>query len=193
LNEDRAIGDLLAADPSVNSPGAALFRGGVLLTAERVKVEKSWAKLDRGERASRVASAIIRWGIAYNMEPRFLVYEWPQVYVASKSKGDPNDLISLAAVGAELAGQLSIALIQRDICLVRLTPTPAEWIGQIPKSKTGDPWDSPRGARIKSRLTETEFRAVAPSHDAIDAAGLGLWALGRLDRIRVFEGATIDS
>ncbi len=182
-------GDLLAVDPSIRSPGAALFRSGLLIAAERVKVDAS-ANLSRGERCARVASAIIRWAIAYNAEPRTLVYEWPQWYAASKSKGDPNDLAGLVGVGAEIGGQLSIALVPRNICLVRVTPTPSEWIGQLPKSTKGDPWDSPRGARIKSRLTAAEFACVVPSHDSVDAIGLGLWSLGRLERKRVFSGST---
>src|SRR4029077_11664595 len=86
----QPVGDLLAVDPSLNGPGAALFRGGVLLSAERVPVDPDWAKLAIGDRAARVADAILRWGMAREMAPRALVYERPQVYTNKKSKGDPN-------------------------------------------------------------------------------------------------------
>jgi hypothetical protein len=178
-------GDLLAVDPSLTAPGAALFRNGILLAAERVKIDRSYTQMDRGERCSWVANDIFCWGLRYyGMRPTTLVFEWPQIYSVGKSKSDPNDLVSLAAIGADLAGKLTGTL------LTRITPTPAEWIGQCPKRTTGDPWTSPRGVRIKSRLSTEEFKRVVPSHDAVDAVGLGLYALGRLDRKRVFSGAS---
>ena len=111
-----------------------------------------------------------------------LVIEWPQVYRAGKSKGDPADLLPLVGVGMCLAGLLHPGAIK--------SPTPAEWIGQLPKSTTGDPWASARGQRIGSRLSDVERGRVVPSHDAVDAVGIGLYCLGRLERRRVFPGAT---
>lgn len=185
---DYACGDLFAVDPSINNPGVALFRGGVLVSAERVKVDPEYASLPIGERCQRVASAVIRWGMAFDMEPRTLVFEWPQSYYG-KGKGSQNDLFGLVGVGMAVAGQLGLALASRHIALTIHTPTPAEWAGQVPKSTTGDPWASPRGARIKSRLSLEEVAAVVPSHDAVDAVGLGLWRLGRYVRQRSRVGA----
>src|SRR5512139_3353095 len=91
---EYAGGDLFAVDPSVNNPGVALFRGGVLVSAERVKIDPEYASLEIGERCQRVASAIIRWGMAFEMEPRTLVFEWPQSYYG-KGKGSQNDLFGL--------------------------------------------------------------------------------------------------
>jgi hypothetical protein len=98
-----------------------------------------------------------------------------------------------------------------------LSPTPVEWTGQVPKvcpacnGKKTEPaafrfnakspkrvkrvciechnsaWGTPRGRRIWLRLTEAE-RALCPDqNDAIDAVGLGLHALGRLEKISVFS------
>lgn len=181
-------GDLFAVDPSVVAPGVALFRGGKLVSAERVKLDPDIAELELGERCQRVASALIRWGMSFNMEPRTLVFEWPQSYYG-KGKGDQNDLFGLVGVGMAVAGQLGVALTARQIALTIHTPTPADWTGQVPKSKAGDPWASPRGLRIKSRLSAEEIAAVVPSHDAIDAVGLGLWRLGRYTRSRSRVGA----
>ena len=75
-----------------------------------------------------------------------------------------------------------------------LTPTPAEWIGQLSKvcpacrgkakkkcsECRGSAWETPRGRRIRSRLTPAELALVPDQNDAIDAVGLGLYALGRL-------------
>lgn len=189
---DLATGELLALDPSVVKPGAALFRGGRLVQAERVKIDPTFKDLPFGDRCLRVASAVMRWGIALDMCPRTFVYELPRWYDsrAGKTKGDPNDLRGLIGVASALAGQLSLAVAMRDVTLTILSPEPAEWIGQLPKSTTGDPWASPRGLRIRSRLSPEEILAVSPSHDAIDAVGIGLWAMGRLELVRVFPGAT---
>jgi hypothetical protein len=192
MTNDYWCGDLLAVDPSVRAPGAALFRGGVLVSAERVKIDASWADLPIGERCQRVASAVIRWGMAFEMEPRTFVFEWPQSYYG-KGKGSQNDLFGLPGVGMAIAGQLGVALSPREIALSIHTPTPAEWIGQVPKSTTGNPWESPRGMRIKSRLSLDEVAAVVPSHDAVDAVGLGLWLLGRLERKRSRPGTVSTS
>lgn len=181
-------GDLFAVDPSINNPGVALFRGGVLVSAERVKLDPEIASLEIGERCQRVASSIIRWGMAFDMEPRTLVFEWPQSYFG-KGKGSQNDLFGLVGVGMAVAGQLGMALLPRQIALSIHTPTPAEWTGQVPKATSGDPWASPRGMRIKSRLSLEEIAAVVPSHDAIDAVGLGLYRLGRYVRQRSRAGA----
>ncbi len=199
-----ACGEVFAVDPGLNEPGAALSRGGKIIAAERVKVDKAWAKLPIGERAARVAEQIVRWGMAHNMEPRALVYEKPQVYSESrgKSKADPNDLVDIALVAANVSGMLRLAVAQRGVCLQILSPKPAEWIGRLPKHKTGDPWETPRGIRIRSRLdmdmvpefraTGPEFASIIPSHDAVDAVGLLLWAMGRLEQRRVFPGAVAE-
>lgn len=184
------IGDLLAFDPGARHPAAALFRAGVLISAERITVDPSFHDLPPVDRSVRVAGAAIRWAMARNAEPWVLVCEHPQVYRAAKSKGDPNDLVLLATINGALAGALSMAVAQRDVGLVILSPTPAEWIGQTPKSTTGDPWASARGVRIRERLSADEVQTIVVSHDAIDAVGIGLWALGRLTRRRVFAGAT---
>lgn len=184
------VGDLLALDPGLRHPAVALFRGGVLFSAERIKVDPTWKDLDPMDRWVRIAGAIMRWGMGRNMEPRWLVCERPQIYRASKSKGDPNDLVGLAGVAGALAGMLSLAVAQRNIALGVRSALPAEWIGQVPKSETGDPWSSARGVRIASRLSADERFAVVPSHDAVDAAGIGLFFLGRLTPTVVYSGIT---
>lgn len=174
---------LLAVDPGLLKPAAAVFIDGKLVAAERVKVPGALAKLPVGQRSMEVAGLIQGWAEQhFHASPDVLVIEWPQVYRAGKSKGDPADLLPLVGVGMAVAGLLQPGEVK--------SPTPAEWIGQLPKSTTGDPWASARGQRIGSRLSDVERGRVVPSHDAVDAVGIGLWSLGRLDRIRVFPGAT---
>lgn len=172
---------VFAVDPSVRSPGAALFVDTRLVRAGRVKlVVKTY--LSEGERWQHVADQLDDWlGTAV---PSLIVYERPQVYAASKSKGDPNDLVPLAAIGAAV---VAMQCARRRINYPEImTPTPAEWIGQLPKMTRGKALASPRAIRIMSRLSEAEKALVPDQHDAIDAVGLGLHALGRLGVRRVF-------
>lgn len=169
-----------AVDPSVRSPGACVTIAGTIVACARVKVPAAVAKLPRGQRCRAVAKLIAAWVRAQVPADAFcerLAYEWPQVYTAQKSKGDPNDLIALAAVGAAVAELL-------DPVEVR-TPTPAEWVGQVPKTTSGAAWTSARGVRVARRLTPEEYAVVPDQHDAIDSAGLALWLEGRFDRIVV--------
>lgn len=176
---------LLAVDPSIRSPGVALFEGGTLIAAAVLKVPPAEPM---ALRAALAARAVVGWatlpasqvGFAVGIDA--VVVEWPQWYAAGKSQGDPNDLAGLAGVGAAVAALLPYAEVR--------APVPRDWIGGLPKSRTGDPWASPRGARVRARLTPAELALVPKSHDAIDAVGLGLWAVGRFQRARVFPGAT---
>lgn len=187
------MSSLLALDPALNSPGVALFRNRVLTSAERLRQPKAQANMPIGERALTVAHNIFEFWRACDLYGTTvpgarieLVYELPQWYTAAKSEGDPNDLVGLALVAAAVSGLMSA---WHDITVA--SPTPAEWTGgQLPKSKTGDPWKSPRGIRVRSRLSPEEIKCVQPSHDAIDAVGIGLWRLGRFERRRVFPGAS---
>lgn len=182
--------DLLAIDPSVRSPGAALFRGGVLLTAGKVKVSRMEHDSE-GERWQYVIECIVRWAESHLCCcPEKIVYERPQIYTAAKSKGDPNDLIALAAIGAGVAAHFSAIMpMDPSMSIDIITPTPAEWAGQIPKATKGNAMNSPRAQRILSRLTELEISRMPNQHDAIDSVGLGLHALGRLGIRRNYQSA----
>jgi hypothetical protein len=191
---DPRVGDLLAVDPSKTSPGAALFRNGRLFACRRVRIgclecgvldykhtrECSRPEEGEGSRVLRVARRIVEWVIDVPAEPRVLVYEWPKVYAVGKSDGDPADLIPLAGIGGALSGILAMAQAHRNVVLDVRTYEPAEWAGQVKKSKkAGEALTSPRGRRISERLNEDEREIVTPQHDVVDAIGLGMHALGR--------------
>jgi len=100
-----------------------------------------------------------------------IAVEWPQVY--TKSKGDNNDLLPLAGVDTAL-----YALLQPDELHTFL---PNEWKGQLPKSVCHE--------RIKTRLSADELNTIQKTrksllHNVLDAAGIGLYALCRFDKIR---------
>lgn len=203
---------LLAIDPGMNSPGVALFRDDrSLATAHALEIPDAWASRCPGERWLLVGNEIAAWtanaaGLA--ITGLTIVFEKPQWYAREKSKGDPNQLVGIAGVAAVALGRLQPSHV--------LSPVPGEWIGQLPKvcpvckgkktQKTvgsrGAPgkrqvvvciacnssaWGTPRGRRIKSRLTDSEFMRCPDQNDAIDAVGIGLWALGRLERQSVFS------
>lgn len=180
---------LLAIDPGVRHPAGAIFRDRLLMRASRVALPSSLIKLEVGDRLSRIANLIVEWAdsvLGTSGMVGELTCEMPQIYSASKSKGDPNNLVLLAVLDGMIEGRLKT--VNRD--LITRLPKPAEWCGQIPKNEDGDPWDSARGHRVRSRLSDTEFATVDASHDAIDAVGIGLWACGRFERRRVYPGAT---
>lgn len=184
------IGDMLALDPSIRSAGASLFRSGRLIACSRIRTPLDDAsEVCNGVRCLRMAHAVAQWVMAHDAEPRTLVFEWPQIYQrgAGRTKGDPNDLPGLAGVGMGLAGILAVALAPRNVALELRTFTPAEWKGQLPKEAAAH--------HIRAVLAPSEVAIVPEQHDAIDSAGIGLHALGRLrltgpKRTRVFPGAT---
>lgn len=169
---------LVAIDPSIRSAGVAVFSDGLLVAATAIKMPRDAVGKGLGTRVDAMARAIAEW-LDLDAAGCTVVYEWPQVYRAAKSPGDPNDLIALSAVGAAACAFLGAAEIR--------TPTPAEWAGQLPKVKaTASALGSPRALRIRSRLSSAEAQHLTTSHDLIDAVGIGLWALGRLAPARVY-------
>ena len=159
---------ILAIDPALGvtgAAGAALFRGGALVRCTYfVPPRKS-----PGERIRLMCEALRAWLI---LTPTLAIYEWPQVY--ENSPANPNDLVGLAAVGAAFATASRAG--------EQLTVLPREWKGSI----DGDTMVE----RIKARLTPVE-QALLPTgrlaHNAIDAVGIGLHHLGRLNRKRVIH------
>lgn len=182
---------LLALDPGTLSPGLALFSDtGALVAADRVRVDGHADEPD-GRRWMHIGHCLAQWclrRVPQNDQLLSVIFERPQWYSKAKSKGDPNQLAGLTGVAGVMIGvmmtrwQLSVS-----------SPKPAEWIGQLPKTCPacrankkkcteckGSAWNTPRGRRIRSRLTPDELALVPDQNDAIDACGLGLFELKRL-------------
>lgn len=179
--DGASSGGLLSLDPAYaerSKLAVAHWWHGVLMRAHCFKPASGDSL---GHRTQCIATQVVEWIRANNLVINTYVYEWPQVYRASKSKGDPNQLIALAAVGAAIGAGLVGARV--------VSVLPDEWSGQVPKKTTGDPWATPRGIRVASRLSDYERACVPKVHDAIDAVGIGLHALGRYAPRRVFPGA----
>lgn len=181
-----SVGDLLAVDPGIESPGAALFRDGVLIAAVRITVPDLGPTATHAQRALAAADAIVTWAVNLRAKVTVVTHEWPQIYAGSKSRANPNNLIAMAAVDGAVDCAFAFIAVHRGEQLEVRTFLPAEWAGQLPKNtKKGQYWKSPRGVRIRSRLSEAEWAVTPDQHDAGDAIGLGLKALGRLDVRRV--------
>ena len=98
--------------------------------------------------------------------------ELPRIYAAGKMKGDPDDIVVLAAVVGSIVG--AVVEAGANATVVR----PADWKGQVPKDV--------HNRRILSGLSVKEEFALngcgAPSslrHNVIDAIGLAKWAARR--------------
>lgn len=192
--------EMLSLDPSIRSSGVAWWQDDRLIAAARVL--SPYTGDEHGMACLAMAATIAEWCVARGARPQVLVFEWPKVYTAAKSKGDPNDLIALAGVGMAVATTL---LSLKNLAELA-TPLPSEWVGQISKgcayckrqagnlSKKcrvckGSAKLTPRGLLICDRLTPAELKLVPDQHDALDGVGIGLWKRGRLVPNRVFPGA----
>ena len=159
---------LLAVDPGLKCTGVAVFEGSRLIRGFAVRGPTGG---DNAERARVIASEVQEKAGAVDR----VVYEWPQVYRFGRGKGDPNDLLALVAIGSAVAALYPGASVE--------SVKPAEWKGQRTK-------EAMRGV-IVTRLDPDELSLLtyAP-HDTWDAVGIGLWALGRLERKRTLAGTT---
>lgn len=174
------MSDLLAIDPSIESTGVALFRDGRLIAAAHIH-PRTVDGMSMAQRALAMADAVVGWVIGAKGKITAVAHEWPQIYTGSKSRANPNNLIGMAVVDGAIDCALAFIAVQRGEQLELRSFLPAEWAGQLPKdTRKGKYWKSPRGTRIKSRLTDVEWAVAPDQHDAGDAIGIGLHALGRL-------------
>ncbi len=155
---------VVAVDPGVRGCGVALFRDGLLEQATYVESHSA------GQRsiAWLAMVAAVKEFIGARAVARFVV-ELPQVYIQAKSKGDPNDLIHLAAV----VGGLCVAFESAP----QQVYLPAEWKGQVPKEIVH--------ARASQRLSDDEGKRISCRrksllHNVKDAVSIGLKYLGRM-------------
>lgn len=152
-------------DPGLRGSGVAIFCNGGLVDSAYVVGSKD------GFRPNTwvvMASEIMRW--CGDRPIRGLACELPQIYREAKLKGDPNDLMDLAAVVGALC-----ALIPTETIRIYL---PREWKGQVPKEIVHQ--------RVKQRLSIDEMTNVhmppqkSLAHNVWDAIGIGLVHVKRM-------------
>lgn len=167
---------LLAVDPGIRGCGLALFDDARLRLAAYLKNGARSKNIVRD--AESMGRDVWRWAPSAVTE---LVVEWPQIYAtrirSGESKGDPNDLLGLAAVDAAIAAHMWETPVGRYL--------PREWKGQLTKEACHH--------RILSRLDDGERQVLAQAceeagslaHNVMDAVGIGLHHIGRLKQVRV--------
>lgn len=143
---------MVSVDPGAVS-GWALFHDGQLLISGIQRIDRDGP-------------------VVCNMA-HVLVIEVPQVYPGQRAKVDPNDLVRLGIRAGVWIGWYR----GNGSRIVEVKP--AAWKGQVPKDVMG--------RRILAHLSEEEranLGRVAPSqvHNMIDAVGIGLHHVGRLEK-----------
>lgn len=162
---------VISIDPGIRGCGVAIFADKVLVEACYVT---NPAKRGNGPGESyEMAYEVSR----HFQQPETLVLEWPQIYAApQRGQKDPNNLLCLAGIDAALVGSLQPLKVEHFL--------PHEWKGNLPKETAHHP-------RVMARLSDDEKARIkkAPSadlqHNIVDAVGLGLFYLGRMDRKRI--------
>lgn len=167
---DYAKGLLVCVDPGLRGLGLAMFRSGTLEFATYV------VNLDKDGRGPSAHCRLAESVLEFVEEPlvseqaHFLV-EFPQVY-PGPSKIDVNDLLDIAGVASSVTTILSGFGYKCQATL------PRAWKGNIKKEIMTE--------RIRASLTDLERGRMvsvgAKDHNTLDAIGLGLWRLGRLNR-----------
>jgi hypothetical protein len=155
----------LAIDPGKHACGGALFFGTSLVKAAYLKGPEVVYEFWR-ESAAAVA------------HPLNLILEQPMIYPGSaQQKGDLNDLLPLMLVDGQIIGLFQSRVGGFRQFSHRLV-YPYEWKGQMPKAAMNK--------RVLKTLTETERSRIesvgAKDHNTLDAVGIGLWAVGRLNK-----------
>lgn len=176
---------LVALDPGIRGCGVAYYAGTCLARAGYVR--NPTKKGDDTTAVASVVAALTEWvkgcGGCYLSETRILAVERPQIYTWGKGKGDPNQLIPLAEIGAGLACALPWTEYR--------TYRPRQWKGTI----DGDVMVARISARGPGSLLTPEEHArvdlpcASLAHNVWDAVGIGLHHYGRLST-RTYPGAT---
>lgn len=153
---------ILSVDPGVNACGCAVWNSGRLAWAGLVKNSGTGVRTMIDSVGARL------WEKCSTNRCDELAIELPQVYLASRSRGDPNDLIQLALVVGAFEMWFEGRVFKYK---------PHAWKGSVPKPIMVE--------RILKRLGDDEKSEIekAPKslwHNTIDACGIGLHHTKRL-------------
>jgi hypothetical protein len=165
---------LVSIDPGTEETGIALYRDGKLADVDVLRVKRSVGNREqRSSGMGRLAVDQVRaWcGPGGGGTGVRVVLEYPQVYRhGAGAEVDPDDVLSLVLVLGHVWGTFH-GVNGNTLELVR----PATWKGQVPKRIMNN--------RIVGTLSPAEQQLVhdkvRSNHNALDAVGIGLWALRR--------------
>lgn len=167
---------MIAIDCGLRGCGVAQFKADTLIRAAYVK---NTAKTERGPATwVKMAQAVFAWACPASFEEE-LVIEYQRLRFG-REKGDPNNMMELQGVVGAITG------VMFDWNVVGLFPE--QWKGSVKKEiMTG---------RIIQRLSLEELNMLEVrkkaknliyDHNMVDAVGIGLHHLGRLEPIRKIE------
>lgn len=165
---------MITIDPNLRGCGVAVWRGAVLEVAMYV----AGPSTGRGYWVAEELASNVELAVKDSIhDVRIIVCEYPRFYGSTHQKGDPNDLIDVAVVGAAVSTKLD------SLCSHIESVFPSDWKGNVKKSIMLE--------RIWSKLSEEEKAVVQKTNksdreDVLDAIGIGLHKLGRLNT-RVFN------
>lgn len=160
---------MLCVDPGLRGCGVAEFNEHELLRAAYVK---NPVEFGRGYVAHNgMGGAVAGWCHKASVA----LIEHPVIYPGSaQQKGDLNDLLDVVAVGASVASHYSKPI----------TVFPSDWKGNVPKDVMTE--------RIRRAITDEERSRIekCPAnlmHNVLDAIGIGLWKLGRINKRGIYR------
>lgn len=168
----------ISVDPGVWGYGVGVYVGSKLIAARYAYGQKA-----SGSAVSAFAAAkqVIQMLPDMSGTSEFhIICEVPRIYPAARQKGRPNDLIDLALSAGLFCGALGYILpIQPTIEFIY----PRDWKGTVDADEVMIP-------RILSRISEIESASIVDpgktlKHNVVDAIGIGLYSLGRLNPKRV--------
>ncbi len=161
----------VAVDPGGSYAGVAVFQGRDLVHGAKAEIEK---RRDLCNQAEALANAIFQEAFsAMNPLPPtrpitvHVLCEGQQTRKAKNQKGDQNVLIHLAVNSGFILAKLKAHLGAEAFWV-----PPTSWKGTIDKNT--------KLKQIRSTLTEEELAETAKNEHTMDAAGIGLWWLGRM-------------
>lgn len=162
---------MICIDPGLRGCGVAVFNRGDAQLIRACYVPND-ERVGRGPKVWVAMAKKVKFVLLSltGLTARFYL-EVPQVYGGPRDE-DPNDLIDLAGVVGAIA-----AMFPDSIHSFYL---PRQWKGTVPKKMMTQ--------RISEQLAPEELKVIqtagAKDHNTLDAIGIGLFTLGRLEQKR---------
>jgi len=186
INPPMIIQNILCIDPGVKQVAWAYSEEQTNGAGHRIEEVGITAAVEWGEELLHEKDPFkLGQAVAFKLTQSLpgidkVVVERPQMYVGSKNKGNPNDLLDLAIV----VGCLSTITGGEVVSVL-----PATWKGQVPKpthhARIGE-FLTGEGSGLRSSHQEFEMwkriSKLKKHHNERDAVALCLWATGRVGR-----------
>jgi len=158
---------VVALDPGRDA-GVALFVGGRLVAA----------RLLDGRVPAGGVSGIGDLGLLDGDAE--VVVELPVIYTGGRSRAPGQDLVVLAYRAGRLVEAVLAALGPRTVKVSEIAP--AAWKAQVPQDVLEPRIRGRLDADEAALIVDAAHCAASKAHNVLDAAGIGLWRVGRMGR-----------